>query len=107
MPAFIDALDIDAQRNWSNRTFGPGERTGGVLAHLRKELDEVAAAPDDLQEWADLLILVLDGATRRGFTGTEVINAYHTKMVENHARTWPDWRGFSEDEPIEHVRTVP
>lgn len=102
----IDDADIDAQRTWSNQTFGPGKRTGGVLAHIRKELDEVTAKPDDITEWADLLILVLDGAIRRGFTGAEILTAYHAKMVENHLRTWPDWRGFSEDEPIEHVRTA-
>jgi len=32
------------QREWSERTFGPGKRTGGITAHIAKELDEIRAA---------------------------------------------------------------
>lgn len=103
---FIDADDIRAQREWSDRTFGPGQRTKGVLRHMREELTEVYHAPDDIEEWADLMILTLDGATRRGFTPEQIIDAYHKKMDTNmYDREWPDYRDFSEDEPINHVRT--
>lgn len=95
---------IDSQREWSDETFGPGARTEGVLKHIEKEIAEVRKAPDDLSEWADLLILVLDGATRRGYSGQQVLEAYFRKMNENRLRRWPDWRQFSEDEPIEHIR---
>lgn len=100
----INRYDIEMQKAWSEETFGPGKRLGGVLAHIRKELEEVEAAPDDISEWADLLVLVLDGATRQGFTGYEILLAYHEKMSVNMLREWPDWRDFGEDEPIEHVR---
>lgn len=96
--------DIDSQRRWSEETFGPGERVLGVVAHIRKELDEVLLMPSDESEWADLLILVIDGATRQGISPGELIRAYHEKMRVNKKRNWPDWRQFSEDEPIEHVR---
>lgn len=102
-----DALsheDIDSQREWSDHTFGPGERLGGVVAHIREELTEVEAEPGDIAEWADLLILAIDGATRQGFSGADLIAAYHDKMLTNRMRQWPDWRDFSEDEPINHVR---
>lgn len=49
---------------WSHRTFGPGTRQAGVVAHISKELEEIASAPDDLSEWADLFILGLDGCWR-------------------------------------------
>lgn len=106
--AFTDIADqdIDGQREWSDRTFGPGKRTEGVLKHIAKELEEVRQKPDDISEWVDIMILAIDGATRAGFTGAEVTQAYHRKMIENHGREWPDWHDFSEDEPIEHIRGV-
>lgn len=93
------------QRTWGDKTFGPGPRLKGVLAHIRTELIEVEINPQDISEWADILILTLDGAMRQGFTGSEIIQAYHDKMRVNYSRNWPDWRRFSPDEPIEHVRT--
>lgn len=96
--------DIDRQRAWSDKTFGPGERAKGVVAHIRKELAEVEADPTDIKEWVDVIILAIDGATRQGHLGRDLLNAYHDKMWENFTREWPDWRQFSEDEPIEHIR---
>lgn len=49
---------------WSFRTFGPGQRTRGVVAHIRKEIEEIEDAPADISEWADLTILALDGCWR-------------------------------------------
>lgn len=49
---------------WSHRTFGPGPRTLGVVAHIRKEIAEIEDEPADLSEWADLVILALDGCWR-------------------------------------------
>lgn len=96
------------QREWSRETFGPGKRLKGVLAHLRKEVDEVEASGGlDLTEWIDLMVLAVDGAQRQGYTDAQIIEEYLAKMEENYSREWPDWRKFSEDEPIEHVRTEP
>lgn len=101
----IEADDLDEQREWSDRTFGPGRRTEGVLKHIEKEVEEVRRTNgEDLSEWIDLIILAVDGATRAGFSGEQVTLAYHQKMRENRDRRWPDWRNFSEDEPIEHIR---
>lgn len=100
----ITESDINKQRDWSRETFGPGARTKGVIAHIREELDEVLENPGDISEWCDLLILVLDGATRAGHTSAEIIMGYHEKISINMARSWPDWRMFSEDEPINHNR---
>lgn len=105
MSTILTPLHVQRQREWSDETFGPGTRLRGVLAHIRKELAEVEEAPLDPSEWADLLILVIDGATRQGIDGEELLAAYHEKMRVNREREWPDWRGFSPDEPIEHVHT--
>ena len=70
---------IRRQREFSLRTFGPGPRSIGVVAHIRKELREVEADPTDLSEWVDVILLALDGAWRAG-------------------------HGPDPDGPIEHVR---
>lgn len=100
----IDALHLAHQRQWSERTFGPGRRTQGVLDHIRKELKEIEDDPDDLSEWVDVVILALDGAWRHGWEPQQIIDAIKAKQAKNEARTWPDWRTMSPDEAIEHVR---
>lgn len=106
-PAAIDAPHIHRQRLWSHRTFGPGPRTKGIIDHMTKELREVEAAPHDLEEWADLIILAIDGAWRAGHSAQAIIDAVHAKQAKNEARTWPDWRTFSENVAIEHDRGTP
>jgi hypothetical protein len=103
--AVIDAAHLERQREWSARTFGPGSRLRGVLAHIRKELAEVEANPTDIEEWVDVLILAFDGAWRAGWEPQQIIDAIVAKQTKNEGRTWPDWRGQSEDEAIEHVRS--
>lgn len=95
---------IYRQRKFSLRTFGPGTRTAGVCDHIRKELAEIAAAPNDLSEWADVILLALDGAWRAGFSPEEIAAAIETKQTKNEGRTWPDWRTAESGKAIEHVR---
>ena len=102
----IDAEHLAHQREWSRATFGPGTRLLGVLDHIRKELAEIEADPTDLVEWVDVLILAFDGAWRAGWEPEQIIAAVKAKQARNEARTWPDWRGRSEDEAIEHDRTT-
>lgn len=101
-PAAIDATHLERQRRWSESTFGPGVRLG-VLDHIRKELDEVAEDPTDLEEWADVVILGLDGAWRAGHEPQAIIDAVRAKQAKNEHRTWPDWRTADPDFAIEHV----
>lgn len=106
------------QMAFSHATFGPGERTAGVIDHIRKELDEVAEANGDSSEWVDVVILALDGLTRRlAFSTSDgqrndpdtvaqmAVNMIVGKQTRNEARTWPDWRTVSADKAIEHDRT--
>lgn len=101
----IDAAHIEGQRAFSLKTFGPGARTKGVLNHIREELDEIEKTPDDITEWADVIILALDGAWRAGFEPQQIIDAVIAKQRMNEGRVWPNWQDFPEDQPINHDRS--
>lgn len=104
------------QMAWSHATFGPGERRKGVLDHIRKELVEIETSQGDSAEWADAVILALDGLTRRlAYCNGEradparvakiAVEMILGKQSRNEARVWPDWRTASPDKVIEHMRT--
>jgi hypothetical protein len=105
MPAFDMLAHLQRQREWSERTFGPGDRAKGVVDHIRKELHEIEADPGDLKEWIDVVILALDGAWRSGASPEQIIDALTAKQTKNEARVWPDWRTAPKDRAIEHVRS--
>ena len=103
------------QMAFSHSTFGPGERTGGVIDHIRKELVEVEGASGEAAEWVDVVILVLDGLTRRlaycngarkdpAEVAKIACNMIVGKQSRNEARIWPNWRTLSVDRAIEHQR---
>ena len=100
----IDVTYLERHREWSRATFGPGTRAMGLVDHIRKELAEIEAAPGDLGEWVDVIILAIDGAWRSGAEPADIIAALKAKQARNEARTWPDWRTCSPDQAIEHVR---
>lgn len=104
MPKYNLTAHLVRAIEFSGRTFGPGARTAGVLAHIRKELLEIEAKPDDLSEWINVAILAFDGAWRAGYTPDQIVAALAAKQAKNEARTWPDWRTASPDAPIEHVK---
>jgi hypothetical protein len=105
-----EAFDLVAhlyrQREFSERTFGPGARTQGVIGHIRKELAEIEAKPDDVEEWIDVVLLALDGAWRAGHAPEAIVAALQAKQKKNERRAWPDWRTASPDQAIEHVKEV-
>lgn len=105
LPHFDFHLHLKRQAHFSETTFGPGLRTGMVIDHIRKELIEIAAAPTDLGEWIDVVLLALDGAWRTGHAPAEIIEALKAKQTKNERRTWPDWRTSDPDKAIEHSRT--
>lgn len=100
----INAEHIKRQMRWSTETFGPSSRLEGVLDHIRKELVEIVDSPGDASEWADLIILAIDGAWRQGIAPQQLLDAVWNKQAINEAREWPDWRGLPEDRAIEHKR---
>ncbi|MCO6410068.1 dATP/dGTP pyrophosphohydrolase domain-containing protein [Hoeflea alexandrii] len=112
------------QMAFSHATFGHGTRTEGVVDHIRKELEEVAASGGSAREWVDVVILGLDGLTRElafgatshggiaaaGRRDPEAVArmACHLvleKQARNEGRTWPDWRTVDAGKAIEHDRT--
>lgn len=98
------AEHVRRQAEFSLRTFGPGRRTAMVVDHIRKELAEIEAAPDDPEEWIDVALLALDGAWRTGASPEEVVQTWRIKFERNLARTWPDWRTVPGDQAIHHER---
>lgn len=103
------------QMAFSHATFGPGERTAGVIDHIRKELVEVSEANGEASEWVDVVILALDGLTRRlSYVRGDRADPEHVarmacdmikgKQTRNEGRTWPDWRTAAPEKAIEHVR---
>ena len=115
------ALMLDLERHiarqiaFSVKAFGPGERSAGVIAHVRKELEEIeaeAGPADRAAKWVDVVILGLDGLWRAlaasgvppGVAPGKIAHMLVVKQGDNEARDWPDWRTASPDRPIEHVR---
>jgi hypothetical protein len=104
------------QMAFSHATFGPGQRTQGVIDHIRKELVEVENSNGSPSEWVDVVILALDGLTRSLIMGDGKRSMYPEnaaddacrlilhKQAKNEARIWPDWRTAPTDKAIEHVR---
>lgn len=98
------------QREFSARTYGPGNRVAGLCDHIRKELVEVQedleAGGDTLAEWIDVVILGFDGAWRSGATPEQIVAALVAKQTKNEGRKWPDWRTADPNKAIEHDRSV-
>ena len=92
------------QKAFSERTFGPGARTKGIVDHIRKELREIEDAPSDIMEWVDVIILAFDGAWRAGWAPQDIVDAIAAKQARNEKRRWPDWRTADPDKAIEHVQ---
>lgn len=74
-PAFDLVAHLHRQRAVSLATFGPGTRADAVLDHLRKEMEDVEAAPYALTEWVDVVRLALEGAWRAGYTPEDIAAA--------------------------------
>lgn len=105
MNQFDMLAHLQRQREWSERTFGPGSRAKGVVDHIRKELNEIESDPTDITEWIDVVILALDGAWRAGATPEQIVGTLVAKQTKNEGRVWPDWRTMPADKAIEHDRT--
>ena len=105
MHTFDLIAHLEKQRAFSEKTFGPGMRTAGVIDHIRKELREIESDPDDLLEWIDVIILACDGAWRAGYSSEIIALTLEGELEKNMASKWPDWRTADPNKAIEHVRT--
>lgn len=69
------------------KTFGPDR---DPLTKLDSELAELRAVPDDLEEWADVLIIIMDAYSiaHPGKTADDLLQMAWAKMEKNKARKW-------------------
>jgi hypothetical protein len=105
MKELILSHHLARQKDFSERTFGPGSRTEGILDHIAKEMIEIEdTSGDDLMEWIDIAILAFDGALRAGYSPQEVSDALETKQTINEGRKWPDWRTAEPNKAITHIK---
>lgn len=80
-PSYDLVEHLDRQRAFSVKAFGPGARVEGISDHIMKELAEVEAAPEDLSEWIDIVLLGLDGAWRAGYSSATIAGALAEKLA--------------------------
>lgn len=86
--------------DWSDRQFG-NVGPVGPLKHLAKEAIEAAEAPDDISEFADILMLVWDATRRAGFSDEQLAEAVAEKLERNKRRAWGE---VKDGEPCHHVK---
>lgn len=95
---------ICKQMDWSERTFGSPkfEDSERLCRHIEKELKEIRLKPYDCEEWADVIILALEGAWRNGHSPLTIAWTLQHKQEKNFARQW----NIPADPltPIEHCR---
>lgn len=89
---------------WSRTTFGPGKRTKGLTEHIRSELLEIEASPDDFFEWVDVLLLALDGLARINISPDKIFEALLAKSKINWARNYGEQP--KQDEASFHVTDI-
>lgn len=94
---------VERKMEHSTKTW-PNQSLLGVLAHVRKECDEIECEPLDSEEWVDLILLGIDGACRSGLTPEGLIWTLQHKLDINLSREWPE--PPSPDSPGEHNRSV-
>lgn len=100
----VDPNDLQYdQVQWSKATF-PDEQVWGLLAHLKKEIDEIAgtigngSVPELAEEFADAYLLLIDAAGRCEIAASEIMTAAREKLEVNKRRKWGPLNadGFSE-----------
>lgn len=97
---------LEQRQAFSEKTFGPGFYPDAILNHIRSEVKEVTADPNDLEEWIDIVLLALDGATRcgPGHSPEEIIRMLVNKQIKNEGRRWPEWNAAEPDKILQHIK---
>ena len=75
---------------FSNSAFGTPQvrNETATLRKLKAEIDELIENPNDKHEWADVFLLLLDAARRKGYTINDLISFGLEKIEINKNRTW-------------------
>ena len=73
---------------WSDRQFGKFDRRPSSLRHLIREVNEIIEEPDDVEEYADALILLIDAARMAGIPADDLLDRCFEKLEVNKKRKW-------------------
>ena len=96
----LDRLQIELHR-WATQTFGADRPPHGAIAHLKREVEELAQNPYDSMEYVDCLTLLLDAASNAGISTVTIMDCAWDKLDINRKREWGEQL---PDGTIEHVR---
>lgn len=90
------------QSEWSQATFGTDQERGpmGALLHLEQEAREAQECPDDVTEYADCLLLIIDASRRAGIEPLDLLRHTYDKLQVCKQRKWPVPNG---DQPVQHI----
>lgn len=100
---------MDDISEWSNATFGNGQRTIPIAYHLKKEINELIKALEKetskqvINEFSDCFTLLFDCASHYGLKAHDIWLFCQQKLEINKLRKWgkPDKNGV-----VEHIKEV-
>jgi hypothetical protein len=98
-PIDINDLQHDL-KTWTEKQF-PQRTTNSILAHLRKETTELEEDSQDIMEYADCMMLLLDAASYNGIHASDILRACYDKLEINKARKWGN---VNSDGFVEHIK---
>lgn len=73
---------------WADAQFGYNRPPLSSINHLIEEAEELADAPYDRMEYADVLLLTVDAARRAGISPRELLHHAFAKLQINRRRKW-------------------
>lgn len=80
----------DRLGTWSDSVFGDDRffNAAGTANHLLEEVQELKESPNDLSEYADCIMLILDYARLNGIGVGSLAEACEKKLEVNKKRKW-------------------
>jgi hypothetical protein len=90
---------------WSIKIFGTDKTALSITNHIREELLEVEEDPYDLVEWADVILMGIDGFVRHGGCPEDLLDIMIAKFEIVQERKYPDIKDQVKDKPINHIRS--
>ena len=98
--SFEQLFQVHAE--FSDKTFGKQRSPIGPINHLKREVQELYTTPQDWEEYADCLLLLMDAFRRSGGNAMDLLEAAFKKLEKNKTRTWgePDSDGV-----VEHIKS--
>ena len=74
----------------------------GVITHLECEIQEVKADPTDLEEYADIMLLVFSAFVKMGLSYNVLEKVVWDKIKKNERRKWEATK--DPDQPVFHKK---